>query len=139
MLNEKQLKKLKVLNRRKRHLEDSKECLLENLKPILEDLEKIENEWKYLLIAKLPDFTIKIIGKKGQSCIEQKKVCLSCKKDISQQQGNSKFCSPKYVGTVQAHKCRNENSNKRNNFKNKVSKIISKGVLFVIEPFFVRT
>jgi len=102
-------------------------------------LEKIENEWKYLLIAKLPDFTIKIIGKKGQSCIEQKKVCLSCKKDISQQQGNSKFCSPKYVGTVQAHKCRNENSNKRNNFKNKVSKIISKGVLFVIEPFFVRT
>ena len=41
MLNEKQLKKLKVLNRRKRRLEDSKECLLENLKPILEDLEKI--------------------------------------------------------------------------------------------------
>ena len=40
-LNEKQLKKLEVLNRRKRHLENSKECLLENLKPILEDLEKI--------------------------------------------------------------------------------------------------
>lgn len=41
MLNEKQLKKLEVLNRRKRHLENSKECLLENLKPILEDLDKI--------------------------------------------------------------------------------------------------
>lgn len=41
MLNEKQIKKLEVLNRRKRHLENSKECLLENLKPILEDLEKI--------------------------------------------------------------------------------------------------
>jgi hypothetical protein len=41
MLNEKQVKKLEVLNRRKRHLENSKECLLENLKPILEDLEKI--------------------------------------------------------------------------------------------------
>ena len=40
-LNEKQVKKLEVLNRRKRHLENSKECLLENLKPILEDLEKI--------------------------------------------------------------------------------------------------
>jgi len=40
-LNEKQLKKIEVLNRRKRHLENSKECLLENLKPILEDLEKI--------------------------------------------------------------------------------------------------
>lgn len=40
-LNEKQIKKLEVLNRRKRHLENSKECLLENLKPILEDLEKI--------------------------------------------------------------------------------------------------
>jgi hypothetical protein len=41
MLNEKQIKKLEVLNRRKRHLENSKECLLESLKPILEDLEKI--------------------------------------------------------------------------------------------------
>ena len=41
MLNEKQVKKLEVLNRRKRHLENSKECLLGNLKPILEDLEKI--------------------------------------------------------------------------------------------------
>ena len=41
MLNEKQIKKLDVLNRRKRHLENSKKCLLENLKPILEDLEKI--------------------------------------------------------------------------------------------------
>ena len=40
-LNERQIKKLEVLNRRKRHLENSKECLLENLKPILEDLEKI--------------------------------------------------------------------------------------------------
>ena len=40
-LNEKQVKKLEVLNRRKRHLENSKECLLENLKPILEDLEKL--------------------------------------------------------------------------------------------------
>lgn len=40
-LNEKQRKNLEVLKRRKRHLENSKECLLENLKPILEDLEKI--------------------------------------------------------------------------------------------------
>lgn len=41
MLNEKQIKKLQILNRRKRHLENSKECLLQNLKPIVEDLEKI--------------------------------------------------------------------------------------------------
>ena len=40
-LNENQLKKLEVLNRRKMHLENKKKCLLENLKPILEDLEKI--------------------------------------------------------------------------------------------------
>jgi hypothetical protein len=53
-LNEKQKKILEVLNRRKRHLENSKECLLENLKPILEDLDnirisidKIEIENKY--------------------------------------------------------------------------------------------
>ena len=41
ILSEKQKKKLEVLNRRKRHLENSKDCLLENLRPILEDLEKI--------------------------------------------------------------------------------------------------
>jgi hypothetical protein len=41
MLNEKQKKKLEVLNRRKRELQNSKECLLDNLRPILEDLEKI--------------------------------------------------------------------------------------------------
>ena len=41
LLNEKQIKKLEVLNRKKRHLENSKECLLENLNPILKSLEEI--------------------------------------------------------------------------------------------------
>jgi hypothetical protein len=41
MLTEEQIKKLEVLKRRKRHLQNSKECLLESLRPILEDLEKI--------------------------------------------------------------------------------------------------
>ena len=41
MLNEKQKSKLEILNRRKRHLEDSKKCLLDRLDPILSDLEDI--------------------------------------------------------------------------------------------------
>lgn len=54
MLNEKQKSKLEILNRRKRHLEDSKKCLLDGLDPILSDLEdirisidEIEKENKY--------------------------------------------------------------------------------------------
>ena len=60
-----------------------------------------------------------------------KRFCASCRKDISHQKDNSKFCSPKYVGVVEAHKCRNKDSNLRN----KIQRINSRGVLFEIEPF----
>ena len=43
-MNEKQLIKLEILNRRKRRLENSKQCLLENLRPILKTLDDIRIE-----------------------------------------------------------------------------------------------
>lgn len=101
-------------------------------------LAEIGNEWQYLLNPKLYDFTIKVKSKFVQTDTKpNQRFCISCSKDISHQKDNSKFCSPKYVGEVEAHKCRNTDSNKRNNFKNKIQRIYSKGVLFEIEPFMI--
>ncbi|MDP2386997.1 MAG: hypothetical protein Q8M29_11535 [Bacteroidota bacterium] len=68
-----------------------------------------------------------------------KRECLSCGRDITNQKGNSMFCGAKYVGEKQAHQCRNQNSNQRNNFKRKVETITRRGVLFDITPFLVKT
>ena len=108
---------------------------------------------------KLYEFTVKVKGKnvqkdltpptvpnteflhklkKGElSCIE-KRVCLSCGNDISNQRGNSQFCSAKYVGEKQAHQCRNIDSNNRNNLKRKISVITGRGVLFDIRPYIIQ-
>lgn len=61
--------------------------------------------------------------------------CLSCGKDISNQDKKSKFCSAKHVGYEQAHKCRNQATNPKNNLNKKIQLINSKGVLFPIESF----
>lgn len=63
--------------------------------------------------------------------------CATCKNDISNQPDNSIFCSPKYVGEVAAHKCRNGNSNPRNNYKKKVEKMMMKGLLFPLDTFLI--
>ncbi len=47
--------------------------------------------------------------------------CLSCKKDISNQNTNSIFCSEKIYGR-KAKKCRNRNSNERRNKKRIIKK-----------------
>lgn len=77
-------------------------------------------------------FTVKVKGKN-----EQKRVCLSCGRDISNQDSRSKFCGSKFVGEAAAHQCRNRDSNQRNNFKNKVRRINSRGVLFDISPYLI--
>lgn len=62
--------------------------------------------------------------------------CLSCGNDISQQQGKSKYCSAKYFGEIHAHRCRNMNSNPRNNFNRQLAKINERGqFLFDINPY----
>jgi hypothetical protein len=64
------------------------------------------------------------------------KKCLSCGGDISQQHPKSKYCSAKFVGEQQAHKCRNDNSNPRNNFSRQLGKIYERGqTLFDITPY----
>lgn len=62
----------------------------------------------------------------------ENRVCLGCGKDISHQRPNTIFCSAKYVGEKMAHRCRNQNSNSRNNLKRKIQKELNKGLLFDI-------
>lgn len=109
----------------------------------------IKNEWDSLFInstklpigesAELHNFTLKIKGKNVGNAVQPltKSVCLSCGKDITTQKSGSKFCSAKIVGESEAHKCRNTNSNYRNNFKRKVEIIKGRGLLFDIMPFFI--
>lgn len=78
--------------------------------------------------AKLYNLTIKIKGK-----IVQKRFCKTCGKEITNQQGGSKFCGAKYVGYEAAHQCRNNS----NNLKYKIEKIKRRGVLFDIMPFII--
>jgi len=87
----------------------------------------------------LPEFTIKIKGKKGEKVFStEKRYCLSCGNELNPAQKiNSKYCSAKYVRYERAHQCRNNNSNPRNNFKNKIKKITGKGLLFDIMPYFI--
>jgi hypothetical protein len=112
-------------------------------------LDLIKNEWDNLFInstnlpigerAELHKLTLKIKGKNvgSQLLPLPYRVCLSCGKDISSQKNGSKFCSAKIVGEFEAHKCRNTNSNHRNNFKRKVEVIQGRGLLFDIMPFFI--
>lgn len=100
----------------------------------------------------LSEFTVKVKGKNVQdlpheivkrdkegefSYTKKGRSCLTCGRDISNQDGRSKFCSAKFVGEAAAHQCRNRNSNPRNNFKNKVKRINGRGVLFDIIPFLI--
>ncbi len=92
----------------------------------------IGTEWHYLLNPVFDEFTIKIKGKLVESDTPRR-YCISCNKEITHQKDNSKFCSPKYVGVVVSHRCRNADSNLRN----KIQKINRRGVLFEIEPFLI--
>lgn len=116
-----------------------------NWQTIVNDL--LKNEWQNLFknypnlpTVKnhlLPDLTIKVNGKNGQKGFTLKKrYCISCNKELNPaQKNNSKYCSAKFVGKAAAHKCRNNNSNHRNNLKKKIKLITSRGLLFDIIPF----
>jgi len=97
-------------------------------------LAEISKEWQYLLNTIFDEFTIKIKSKNVESDTPRR-YCISCNKEITHQKDNSKFCSPKYVGVVEAHRCRNADSNLRN----KIHRINRRGVLFEIEPYFKLT
>lgn len=63
----------------------------------------------------------------------EKRFCLSCGRDITEQKKGSKFCSEKIYG-AEVKRCRNIDSNPRNYFKRREKKIKEKGLLFYIEP-----
>lgn len=63
-----------------------------------------------------------------------RRLCRSCGRDISSQNLRSAFCSEKVFGKI-AKKCRNLESNPRNNFKKREEKIRLNGILFEINQF----
>lgn len=79
----------------------------------------------------LYDFPNTLKGNNVHPPIERR--CKSCNKPLHpDQRKTSEFCSEKYVGKKEGKKCRNYNSNNRN----KVNKIMSKGVLFPVNEMF---
>lgn len=71
--------------------------------------------------------------------LDNVRTCKSCGKPFHPEQSkNSMYCSAKYVGEKEAHKCRNSNSNKRNNARNKVKRLELRGLLFPVHEMFKR-
>lgn len=66
-----------------------------------------------------------------------RRYCLTCGRDISNQRVNSKFCSAKFVGYREAHRCRNTDSNPRNRAKYLIKKEREGLTLFDTGPYFV--
>ena len=60
--------------------------------------------------------------------------CLTCQRDISDQKKGSVFCSEKLYGK-EAKKCRNVNSNQRNNYKLKEQSLYSGELLFDVNEY----
>lgn len=58
------------------------------------------------------------------------KFCATCGRKIDQPKTGQKYCSANEVGYKEAHKCRNVESNPRNNTKNSIRRIVRIGLLF---------
>ena len=67
--------------------------------------------------------------------VEERK-CFSCGRNISNQKKGSKFCSEKVYGK-EAKRCRNVDSNPRNNFKQREKRIKNGGLLFEIDSYLI--
>lgn len=77
------------------------------------------------------DITLQIIGKIRTPIIQRH--CKTCGRDISHQHPRTVFCSEKNYG-AEGKKCRNWDSNPRNNFKKRESKHRLNGLLFDTGP-----
>lgn len=64
-----------------------------------------------------------------------RRYCITCGKDITHQHPKSKFCSAKYVGYIQAHRCRNYDSNTRHRIEYLIQRERSGLTLFDPLPF----
>lgn len=71
----------------------------------------------------------------GNFSLIEKRFCKCCKRDISNQKKGSLFCSETLYGK-EVKKCRNMDSNPRNNFKKREKKMYGGGnILFDVNPF----
>ena len=61
--------------------------------------------------------------------------CHTCGKPINTGNATAKFCSPKERGEAAAKRCRNADSNLRNNKRRALRKAVSEPVLFDQRPF----
>lgn len=68
----------------------------------------------------------------------KRRYCLSCHRDITNQRSGSMFCSAKYVGYSQAHRCRNIDSNPRNRIRYMKEKEKINPPLFDTIPYFIQ-
>lgn len=68
-------------------------------------------------------YSIEVIQGKGE------RKCLTCGRDISGQKKGSKFCSERLFGK-EVKKCRNDQSNPRNNYRTKEQKLYNGSLLF---------
>ena len=95
------------------------------------DLPSVKSE------AKTPEcygFTVNINGK---TVTPEKRYCKGCGNPLHKnQKKGSVFCSAKYVGYERAHQCRNIVFNPSNNFRKKLIRIETNGLLFDINSFF---
>ena len=66
-----------------------------------------------------------------------KRYCKTCGLDISQQDARSQFCSERLFGK-DAKRCRNRDSNPRNNFLRREEVKSKRGLLFDITPYLKR-
>ena len=79
-----------------------------------------------------------IPGAEVQGAEPPRRYCLSCGRDISNQRANSKFCSPKFMGEQNAHRCRNIDSNPRNRIKYMIEREKTSLTLFDTRPFYIK-
>lgn len=83
-----------------------------------------------------PSTKIATLTPKGETSTGVSRFCLSCGRDISNQKTGSIFCSERLYGR-HGKKCRNSDSNPRNNFKNREKRIKNGGLLFEIDSYLI--
>jgi hypothetical protein len=105
----------------------------------------IRDKWQNLTkpdtLPELTDLTIPYITHintlyigLNQGTDTSRKYCLTCRRDITDQRTNSKFCSEKRYGR-EAKKCRNIDSNPRNNLRRRIDRITAVPMLFDVRPY----
>lgn len=97
------------------------------------------HKFNFSKISKWVSFTTSIKYGKHNPSVNLQEVnhvakCVTCGRDISTQKKGSRFCSEKLLGKA-AKKCRNEDSNPRNNSARAIAKIESQPLLFDHRPF----